>query len=88
MSRKRITQIFPFLLPIREWQRKQFCKISNYFDKNIYAYEKGNLLRFEVNTIPGCTSHSRFPAMLNYIGYDFSKMIDTIIELGMNRKKS
>ncbi len=35
MSRKRITQIFPFLLPIREWQRKQFCKISNYFDKNI-----------------------------------------------------
>ena len=50
MSRKRVTQIFPFLLPIREWQKKQFYKISCYFDKNVYAYEKGDLLRFEVSS--------------------------------------
>ena len=50
MSRKRITQIFPFLLPIREWQKKQFYKIRCYFDKNAYAYEKGSLLRFEVSS--------------------------------------
>ena len=50
MSRKRITQIFPFLLPIREWQKKQFYKIRCYFDKNVYAYEKGSLLRFEVSS--------------------------------------
>lgn len=55
---------------------------------DMFYTENKEIIFNEVNTIPGCTSHSRFPAMLNYIGYDFSKMIDTIIELGMNRKKS
>ena len=52
----------------------------------MFYTENKEIIFNEVNTIPGCTSHSRFPSMLNYIGYDFSKMIDTIIELGMNRK--
>ncbi len=55
---------------------------------DMFYTENKEIIFNEVNTIPGCTSHSRFPSMLNYIGYDFSKMIDTIIELGMNRKKS
>lgn len=28
MSRKRLTQIFPFLLPLRRWQRKKFFIIK------------------------------------------------------------
>lgn len=37
MSRKRITQIFPFLIPLRTWQRKKCFYLSMRFDKNRYA---------------------------------------------------
>ncbi|MBW9148592.1 glycopeptide resistance accessory protein VanW [Clostridium sp. CM028] len=40
MTRKRITQIFPFLLPLRKMQRKNFFYIHMYFDKNSYAKTK------------------------------------------------
>lgn len=36
----------------------------------------------EVNTIPGCTSHSRYPSMLKEIGISFEKVINNLIELG------
>lgn len=39
MSRKRLTQVFPFLLPIRKWQRKTFFYLKMYFDRNKYARE-------------------------------------------------
>ena len=39
----------------------------------------------EVNTIPGCTSHSRYPSMLNKIGISFPKVIDKLIKLGLER---
>ena len=37
MSRKRLTQIFPFLLPFRRWQKKQCCYLKMKFDGNRYA---------------------------------------------------
>lgn len=37
----------------------------------------------EVNTIPGCTSHSRYPSMLKEIGLPFSEVLDKLIELGL-----
>lgn len=37
MPRKRITQIFPFLLPLRRWQRKQFFYLKMALDRNRYA---------------------------------------------------
>lgn len=37
----------------------------------------------EVNTIPGFTVNSRFPQMMKGIGYDFPKLIRTIIEMGL-----
>ena len=49
-----------------------------------------NLISFvfnEVNTIPGCTSHSRYPSMLNKIGISFPKVIDKLIKLGLERWK-
>lgn len=37
MQKKRLTQRFPFLLPLRKWQRKKFFYINMRFDKNRYA---------------------------------------------------
>ena len=36
----------------------------------------------EVNTIPGFTSHSRYPNMMKGIGLSFSEVLDILIELG------
>jgi D-alanine---D-serine ligase len=37
----------------------------------------------EVNTIPGFTSHSRYPSMLKGIGMTFSQIVDELIKLAM-----
>ena len=44
MSRKRVTQIFPFLLPFRKWQRKKVFYLKMKFDKNRYAEKKEEIL--------------------------------------------
>lgn len=48
MRRKRLTQIFPFLLPIRIWQRNLFYKIKMKLDGNTYSKKFGDLLAYEV----------------------------------------
>ncbi len=49
-------------------------------------YTKDKKIVFnEVNTIPGCTSHSRYPSMLKEIGITFEEVIDRLIELGLER---
>ena len=48
MERKRLTQIFPFLLPIRKCQRKLFYTIKMKFDKNKYAKSMGAQLEYEI----------------------------------------
>lgn len=49
-------------------------------------YTKDKKIVFnEVNTIPGCTSHSRYPSMLKEVGYEFKDVIDRLIELGLER---
>jgi D-alanine---D-serine ligase len=46
---------------------------------------KNNEIVFnEVNTIPGFTQHSRFPRMKNAVGISFEKLVETLIELGIN----
>lgn len=37
MSRKRLTQIFPFLLPLRKWEKKQFFYMKMALDTKHYA---------------------------------------------------
>ncbi len=37
----------------------------------------------EVNTIPGFTTHSRYPNMLKNVGLSFEKILDEIIRLGV-----
>lgn len=48
MKRKRITQLFPFLLPIRRWQRNLFYNIQMFFDKNTYSKKIGERLPYTV----------------------------------------
>ena len=49
-------------------------------------YTKDKRIVFnEVNTIPGCTSHSRYPSMLKEIGLEFSEVIDKLIMLGLEK---
>ena len=51
-------------------------------------YTKDKKLVFnEVNTIPGCTSHSRYPSMLKEIGIPFEEVIERLIELGLEKWK-
>lgn len=48
MARKRVTQLFPFLAPIRVWQKDFFYRIKMHFDGNRYAKKKGDSLENEV----------------------------------------
>lgn len=48
MTRKRITQIMPFLIPIRIWQRNLFYRIGMFFDSNTYSKKIGELLPYEI----------------------------------------
>ena len=52
---------------------------------DMFYTKEGNIVFNEVNTIPGFTSHSRFPLMLLEIGYRFSEVIDKLIELGLEK---
>lgn len=49
-----------------------------------YTKEK-KIVFNEVNTIPGCTSHSRYPSMLKEVGYEFKDVINKLIELGLEK---
>lgn len=48
MARKRLTQIFPFLIPIRTWQKNIIWNLSMKFDKFDYATKQGELLPYEI----------------------------------------
>ena len=44
MKRKRLTQVFPVLLPIRKWQRKKLFYLEMLIDGNKYAKNKSEAL--------------------------------------------
>lgn len=44
MKRKRLTERFPFLLPLRKFQRKTFFYLKMKFDSNNYAKRKSDLV--------------------------------------------
>lgn len=48
MERKRLTQLFPFLLPLRIWQRNLFYQIGMKFDGNKYSKNFGEKLKYKV----------------------------------------
>lgn len=50
---------------------------------DMFLEPTGRLVFNEVNTIPGFTSHSRFPNMMRGIGYDFGALLDELVAFGL-----
>lgn len=48
---------------------------------DLFLSDSGEIIFNEVNTIPGFTSHSRFPNMLKAVGMTLEEIISTVIEL-------
>ena len=50
MPRKRLTQLFPFLIPLRRWQRTKCFYLKMRLDRNRYAQVKEEDLPVEIFT--------------------------------------
>lgn len=50
---------------------------------DMFLTPEGEIIFNEVNTIPGFTSHSRFPSMMKAAGVSFTEVITRAIELAM-----
>ncbi|MDY3868527.1 MAG: D-alanine--D-alanine ligase family protein [Pyramidobacter sp.] len=48
---------------------------------DLFLRPDGEIVFNEVNTIPGFTSHSRYPTMMNAVGISVRQVIDTLVEL-------
>ncbi|HIF5047886.1 TPA: D-alanine--(R)-lactate ligase, partial [Clostridioides difficile] len=48
---------------------------------DMFLTPSGEIIFNEVNTIPGFTSHSRYPNMMKGIGLSFEEILDKIIEV-------
>ena len=48
---------------------------------DMFYTKDGKIVFNEVNTIPGFTSHSRYPSMLKAVGYSFGDIIDKLIDM-------
>lgn len=53
---------------------------SGFARVDMFLTPSGEIIFNEVNTIPGFTSHSRYPNMMKGIGLSFSELLDRIIE--------
>lgn len=53
---------------------------SGFARVDLFLTPQNEIVFNEVNTIPGMTSHSRFPNMMKAVGFSFSQMLDQIIE--------
>ena len=56
---------------------------SGYARIDIFLSSKGEIIFNEANTIPGFTSHSRFPSMMKGVGIEYPELVDMLIQLGM-----
>ncbi|MBP1040158.1 D-alanine--D-serine ligase [Vagococcus sp. BWB3-3] len=48
---------------------------------DFFFTDEGEILLNEVNTMPGFTAHSRFPAMLAAVGFSYQQIIQTLLIL-------
>lgn len=56
---------------------------SGFARVDMFLTDDGKIYFNEVNTIPGFTSHSRFPNMLKAAGYSFEDIVNRILEEGL-----
>ena len=53
---------------------------------DMFLSETGRIVFNEVNTIPGFTTHSRFPSMMAAVGMDLPAVVELAIELAMEKE--
>lgn len=53
---------------------------------DMFYTSDGKIILNEVNTLPGLTSYSRYPAMMKAAGIDFGEMIQRLIQLAIDKK--
>jgi D-alanine--(R)-lactate ligase len=51
-----------------------------------FLTKDGKVVLNEVNTLPGMTSYSRYPRMMEAAGIPFTDLIDRMVSLAMNGK--
>ena len=61
--------------------------LSGFARVDLFCTPEGGLVFNEVNTIPGFTSHSRFPNMMKGAGLSFGDMLDHIIQEALYEKQ-
>ena len=54
---------------------------------DIFLTSKGKIVFNEANTIPGFTSHSRFPNMMKGVGIEYPELVERLIELGVDQNE-
>lgn len=75
MKRKRITQLFPFLLPIRKVQRKIIFYTKMHIDRNRYAKTKGPEL------LPFCIYETKSKLLNENTGFDIKYQENKVFNL-------
>lgn len=61
----------------------QVLGCSGFARVDLFLTPAGEIVFNEVNTIPGFTSHSRYPGMMKAAGYSFCEVLTRIIELSL-----
>lgn len=56
---------------------------SGFARVDMFLTPGGDIVFNEVNTIPGLTAHSRFPAMMRGIGLDLSDVLTALVEMAL-----
>lgn len=75
MKRKKMTQLFPFLLPIRRTQRKLFFYAKMRFDRNRYAKTKAPEL------LPFCIYETKSKLLNENTGFDMKYQENKVFNL-------
>lgn len=54
---------------------------------DMFLTQTGKIVVNEINTLPGFTSISMYPKLWEASGLSYSKLLDRLIELAMEKKK-
>ncbi len=80
MSRKRLTQIFPFLFPLRKWQRKKFFYFKMWADGYRYAQRKSEKI------LPNLVFETSIPMLNGNSGFDMKYQFNKVYNLKLAAK--
>jgi len=80
MSRKRLTQVFPFLLPLRKWQRKKLFYLKMQLDGCRYAKKTSDKF------LPNVVFETASPMLNENSGFDMKYQINKVHNLKLAAK--